>query len=392
MIVAVVGACAVSVAWRFTQSATAASVERRAVSEQGYTDPAGDVGEGLAPDLTGITAFNSPAGALGFRIGYANRACVGAGDSLAVFLDLDRNPSTGSPTGGFEYALFLDGSTRRASVGQWNGSSFATTSIPATGGCSSATSPSADSVAVTASRLGIGSSFEFAVETGWSTGDDAQPQHDDGGPFTYTLSAPPPPRPPPPRPRPPRAPAKTYESAPLLASHVRYTGKSIKHVRLTETVYATMKSLGIPRLLAIACWSKQDWPSVLESAGGGGNEPGLVTLAFWFGGQPRWLHLSPTTCINVQGLIDSRVPTGPGALALVTVLHETTHAYGIRNEARANCYGVQLVYPFARALAFSSSRAERLESLALRATRSTAPPGYWDSARCRAGGAWDLSR
>ena len=273
-------------------------------SEQGYTDPAGDVGEGLTPDLTGVTAFNSPAGALGFRIGYANRACVGAGDSLAVFLDVDRNPSTGSPTGGFEYALFLDGSTRRASVGQWNGSSFATTSIPAAGGCSSAASPSVDSVAVTASRLGIGSSFEFAVETGWSTGDDAQPQHDDAGPFTYTLSAPPPPPPPlppPPRPRPPRAPAKTYESAPRLASHVRYTGKSIKHVRLTETVYATMKSLGIPRLLAIACWSKQDWPSVLESAGGGGNEPGIVTLAFWFGGQPRWLHLSPATCTNVQG-------------------------------------------------------------------------------------------
>ena len=111
MVLAVVVACAVSVAWRFTQSATAASAERRAVSEQGYTDPAGDADEGLAPDLTGITAFNSSAGALGFRIGYANRACGGPGDSLALFLDVDRNPSTGSSTGGFEYALFLDGST-----------------------------------------------------------------------------------------------------------------------------------------------------------------------------------------------------------------------------------------------------------------------------------------
>jgi hypothetical protein len=131
---------------------------------------------------------------------------------------------------------------------------------------------------------------------------------------------------------------------------------------------------------------------VLVSAGGGSDELGVVTLAFWFGGQPRWLHLSPVTCTNVQALIDGRVPSTSGALALVTVLHETTHAYGIRNEARANCYGVQLVDPLARGLAFSSARAARLESLALEVTRSTAPPGYWDPDRCRAGGAWDLSR
>jgi hypothetical protein len=155
-----------------------------------------------------------------------------------------------------------------------------------------------------------------------------------------------------------------------------------------------MKSLGVPRLLAVACWSKQDWPSVLASAGGGrgSDEPGVVTLAFWFSAQPRWLHLSPTTCANVQALIDSRVPNSPRALALATVLHETSHAYGVRNEAQANCYGAQLVYPFARALAFSAKRAGRLEDLALEATRSSAPPGYWDAARCRAGGAWDLSR
>jgi hypothetical protein len=187
---------------------------------------------------------------------------------------------------------------------------------------------------------------------------------------------------------------KTYRSAPLLASQARYTGASIKHVRLTKAVYATMKSLGVPRLFAFACWSEHDWPSVLASAGGGrgSDEPGVVTLAFWFSGQPRWLHLSPTTCTNVQALIDSRVPNSPRAVALATVLHETTHAYGVSNEARANCYGVQLVYPLARALAFSAGRAARLEDLALRATRSSAPPGYWDPARCKAGGAWDLSR
>ncbi len=314
-------ACAVCVAVPRTPSAAAAPAERHASSDQGYADPAGDAESPLAPDLTAVTAFDNANGAVGFRIGYANRACIGAGDSVAVFLDVDRSPATGSPSGGFEYALLLDGSTRAASVTQWNGSAFATSTISVAAGCSSAASPSADTLAVAAARLRIGSTFDFAVESSGSAGAGAQPYHDSAGP-----------------------------------------------------------------------WSKQDWPSVLASAGGGRDEPGVVTLAFWFSGQPRWLHLSPTTCTNVQALIDSRVPNSSRALALATVLHETTHAYGVRNEARANCYGVQLVYPLARALAFSAGRAARLEDLALRTTRSSAPPGYWDSARCRSGGAWDLSR
>ena len=91
-------------------------------------------------------------------------------------------------------------------------------SIPAAGGCSSAKSPSADSVAVSAPRLGIGSSFDFVVETGWSAGDGAQPYHDHAGPFTYTLSAPPPHHPRPPRARvlrdPRRRPTRAHRSSP----------------------------------------------------------------------------------------------------------------------------------------------------------------------------------
>jgi hypothetical protein len=276
-------------------------------------------------------------------------------------------------------------------VGRWDGSTFAATTVPAAGGCSSATSPPADTLAVVAARIGIRSSFDFVVESSAYAG--PQPYHDRAGQFAYTLSPPAPPPPPRLSPQSPRAAAKTFRNAPLLASQARYTGTSIRQARLTEAVYATMKSLGVPRLLAVACWSRRDWPSVLASVDGGrAGKPGVVTLAFWFSGQPRWLHLSPTTCANVQALIDSRVPNSPRALALATVLHETTHAYGVRNEAQANCYGVQLVYPFAKTLAFSAQRAARLEDLALRATRSSAPPGYWDEARCRAGGAWDLSR
>src|SRR4029079_6599250 len=113
VILAVVGACAVSAAWQFTPSAVAAPFEQHAVSEQGHADAAGDADGGLAPDLTAITAFDNASGALGFRIGYANRACAGTGDSVAIYLDVDRNPSTGSPSSGFDYPLLLGGSPRR---------------------------------------------------------------------------------------------------------------------------------------------------------------------------------------------------------------------------------------------------------------------------------------
>jgi hypothetical protein len=152
-----------------------------------------------------------------------------------------------------------------------------------------------------------------------------------------------------------------------------------------------MKALGLPHLLAVACWSPDDWPSVLDSTGGETAPPGAATLAFWLRIQPRWLHLSPYVCINIQRLIDSRIPNGPRADAAVTVLHETTHAYGIRVEAQANCFAVQLVPVFAIQLHLTPARSVYLTTLAFRRTRALAPPGYWDSTRCRDGGAWDLS-
>jgi hypothetical protein len=74
----------------------------------------------------------------------------------------------------------------------------------------------------------------------------------------------------------------------------------------------------------------------------------------------------------------------------VVALHETAHMYGVRNEAEANCYAVQLVYYFARQLRVSPRQAQLLEQQAVRRTRATAPRGYWSSESCRDGGRWDL--
>ena len=113
-------------------------------------------------------------------------------------------------------------------------------------------------------------------------------------------------------------------------------------------------------------------------------------MGFWLPAQRRFLHLSPQACEGIQALIDTRRPNATRAYASVVALHETTHMYGVRREAEANCYAVQLVYYMSRALRLTPRDALRMERLAVRTTRASAPRGYWDSQRCRDGGAWDI--
>jgi hypothetical protein len=164
----------------------------------------------------------------------------------------------------------------------------------------------------------------------------------------------------------------------------------VKHARIGEKMYATMKRLGAPRVVATACWSEYDWPSVLESIGERPTHGDVSIAGFWLRAQPRWIHLSPRQCRDIQALISTRAMNGQRAYALATALHERIHAEGVRHEAETNCYSVQLIYEFARELNFVHTKAMRLEQLAVRKTRAVAPRGYWDSRRCRDGATWDL--
>jgi hypothetical protein len=164
---------------------------------------------------------------------------------------------------------------------------------------------------------------------------------------------------------------------------------SIRHVKAASSIYSTMKVVRGGRRLQVACWSPRDWRSVLADLG---DTPSgkTVVLGFWHPAQPRFLHLAPPVCKNLQALITTRRGNSSRAFASVVALHETAHMYGVRNEAQASCYAVQLVYYFARVLRVTPSRAVGLQRQAVRTTRRTAPRGYWDSQRCRDGGAWDL--
>jgi hypothetical protein len=217
------------------------------------------------------------------------------------------------------------------------------------------------------------------------------------GPFSFSLvqqAAPPPPIPaPPPVVKDPHAPVstKTIAAAATLPSSTVFDGhRSVKHTTLTRLVYRTMKKLGYPRQLAFACWNRSDWISVLSAEGTEPTRGSSELLGFWLGRQPRWLHLAPGICTDVQGLLSSKQPNARRAGALSTVIHETLHAYGVVNEAQTNCMAVQLVPVFGWNLGLSVKRADYLGTLARNYVRKYAPAGYWNGARCRDGGPWDL--
>jgi hypothetical protein len=218
----------------------------------------------------------------------------------------------------------------------------------------------------------------------------AAPTDHVSGPFSFSLVQN---ATPPPVVTEPHAPVstKTIAAAATLPSSTVFTGRrSVKHTALTRLVYRTMKKLGYPRQLAFACWNQSDWLSVLAAEGTEPRRGNSELLGFWLGRQPRWLHLAPGICADVQGLLSSKQPNARRAGALSTVIHETLHAYGVVNEAQTNCMAVQLVPVFGWNLGLSAKRADYLGTLARNYVRKYAPTGYWNSARCRDSGPWDL--
>lgn len=353
--------------------------------EQSYTDRVGDA-TGGAPDITSIRVFNDASGTINFQLGV--QAFPTPESFVNVIVDYDRNAATGDRDGDeFWFELHSD----RITYGwRWNGVDWVGW-VPQTARASFLNG--VWSFSIHRSEVGNVSAFDFYAYSVKYSGEQEVGADEADLVYTYFLTqAPPSPQPPPPTP--PQPSTKTVDDASRLPSRIRYVGKSIKHVRLGEELYDTMERLAaqgkirVPRVVAVACWSKADWPSVTDSAGFDSN-PNFLS-GFWLSDQPRWVHVAPKECSDVQALMLTRQSNGQRAYALSTILHERVHAEGVRGEAATNCYGVQLVYDFARELNFVPTKALRLEQLAVRKSRLVAPRGYWDPVRCRDGGKWDL--
>ena len=97
------------------------SAARTATNSQSYQDSTGE--DPAAPDITSIGVTNDDTGAITFQINIANRPAFTPDMLLDIFLDTDKNASTGaSQFFGADYLIEL----QPGAVGlfQWNGSNF----------------------------------------------------------------------------------------------------------------------------------------------------------------------------------------------------------------------------------------------------------------------------
>jgi hypothetical protein len=147
-----------------------------------FQDAAGD--SGTAPDVRSLRVTNDARGQLRFRLEFANRpGGLEAGDLILLFLDADRDASTGDP-GGDDYSLqFAQGAF---GIARWDGVRHA---FFASGSARVAASGAVITVTLVKGELGITRAFDLAVVAvrivngGIESGETAP----DTGEWTYRL-------------------------------------------------------------------------------------------------------------------------------------------------------------------------------------------------------------
>jgi hypothetical protein len=133
-------------------------------------------------------------------------------------------------------------------------------------------------------------------------------------------------------------------------------------------------------------------PGLLERLADVSSHPG--TVFFDERGQPaNFTDLDEETCSELERFAEGKV--GPSeqlkvAHALHVLAHESSHLAGVRNEAAADCFGLQRTAFVAEGLGADPVHAERLARLALVERTVTAPADY-RSSECHDGGALDLN-
>ena len=143
------------------------------------------------------------------------------------------------------------------------------------------------------------------------------------------------------------------------------------------------------------CWSPEDWraltPKMRLYTGGrvGPRHLGFATIG------SAEVNLSPNVCLGLVALAYSehRPTRGVRQLALAysvaTLAHESLHARGIADERLAECFGMQLLAPTARALGVDRRYAQALARAYWKRGYPTATRSY-RSPDCANGQAFDL--
>jgi hypothetical protein len=121
--------------------------------------------------------------------------------------------------------------------------------------------------------------------------------------------------------------------------------------------------------------------------------PNAGTVFFDEEGRPaNFTDLDEETCSTLDRFADGKLrPTDDAraARALHVLAHESSHLAGVRDEAAADCFGLQRTALVAEDLGADPAEAEQLARIALAERAMFAPPDY-RSSECRDGGALDL--
>ena len=121
--------------------------------------------------------------------------------------------------------------------------------------------------------------------------------------------------------------------------------------------------------------------------------PNAGTVFFDEQGRPAdFTDLDEETCSALERFATGETGSADEAKvarALHVLAHESSHLAGVRNEAAADCYGLQRTAFVAGSLGADPAEAERLARLAVAERALTAPTDY-RSTECRNGGSLDL--
>jgi hypothetical protein len=127
-----------------------------AANSRSFGDAGGDASN--SPDLTGVSIANDDAGVVTVKLTVGNRSTLGANEGVAIGLDTDQNPDTGSVFYGAEWELDLEGSSATVYQAAPNGSY---TQAPAPGSYQATMSGGVATLTFKASDFGISSGFNI---------------------------------------------------------------------------------------------------------------------------------------------------------------------------------------------------------------------------------------
>lgn len=152
-----------------------------------FDDPGRDAQSGLAPDVTHATIWSNAAGIVTFKVDIVNVPEIRDRDFFALFLDVDRNANSGSPTSdGADFAIAIRGSNGTVGLARWHNDAW---DFETPQDSLAASWSSGPTIRVDRAQLGGTASFRFWIGASW-TDTAGHPSTDfapDAGTWEYVL-------------------------------------------------------------------------------------------------------------------------------------------------------------------------------------------------------------